>query len=490
MSGATDTVPPQNIEAEESVLGAMLVAEQTLTRVIDEAKLSAEDFYLEKHVTIFACIRDLYAAGKPVDELTVADALSTSQREVIEKAGVEPKLCISELAAKVPAAGNAKHYAEMVQEKAIRRRVVEEAERAMAAAHDGPLNGEVDDLVAALTAVRTPAHEIRTTRGSDVRLRAPHFLDAAHMLPTRSVSVGFGPAGLGKTIYGIAQCAAVSKGVMAGLDGPAPALISSQEDDPEAVLAPRAVAAGADLDLLHFVTGLTLPSQVPALAARAKSLGAKFVLIDPIAAHLDPSIDSHRDAAIRGALAPLADMAQDLDLAVLVVCHPNKATGTTGLNRISGSGAFGNAARSVIVFGLDPGDPDGETGNRRIIAHLKCNVGRRAPSVAAEIETTQVATEDGTTTVPRLKIVGLSEHSADDVLASPTGEERSEREEARSFLVETLQSGPIRTKEIKAAAREADIAWRTIERAKQDLGLKAVQGPDGWYWLPQGRTEL
>src|ERR1700710_2860049 len=104
-------VPPQNIEAEESVLGAMLVAEPTLTRVIDEVKLNAADFYLEKHGAIFSCIHDLYAASKPVDELSVSESLT--QRNQIEEAG--GKHYVSELAAKVPAAGNAKHCGEVVQ---------------------------------------------------------------------------------------------------------------------------------------------------------------------------------------------------------------------------------------------------------------------------------------------------------------------------------------------------------------------------------------
>src|SRR5580692_10417625 len=94
-------VPPQNIEAEESVLGAMLVAEPTLTRVIDEVKLNSADFYLDRHRAIFEAIHDLYAASKPVDELSV-----------------------SEVAAKVPAAGNAKHYAEIVQQNSLLRRLL------------------------------------------------------------------------------------------------------------------------------------------------------------------------------------------------------------------------------------------------------------------------------------------------------------------------------------------------------------------------------
>jgi len=119
-SAPTAHVPPQNIEAEESVLGAMLVAESTLTRVIDEVKLNASDFYLEKHATIFTCVHDLYAASKPVDELSVSEALT--QRNQIEEAG--GKHYVSELAAKVPAAGNAKHYAEIVQQNSLLRRLL------------------------------------------------------------------------------------------------------------------------------------------------------------------------------------------------------------------------------------------------------------------------------------------------------------------------------------------------------------------------------
>jgi replicative DNA helicase len=116
----TTHVPPQNIEAEESVLGAMLVAEPTLTRVIDEVKLNALDFYLDKHRLIFEVVHDLYAASKPVDELSVSEALT--QRNKIEEAG--GRHYVSELAAKVPAAANAKHYAEIVQQNSLLRRLL------------------------------------------------------------------------------------------------------------------------------------------------------------------------------------------------------------------------------------------------------------------------------------------------------------------------------------------------------------------------------
>jgi hypothetical protein len=118
-AAATAHVPPQNIEAEESVLGAMLVFPAMVPCVVDEVGLKAEDFYLEKHAAIFRCVQELYASAKPVDELSVTESLV--QRNQIEEAG--GKHYVSELAAKVPAAGNAKHYAEIVQQNSEMRRV-------------------------------------------------------------------------------------------------------------------------------------------------------------------------------------------------------------------------------------------------------------------------------------------------------------------------------------------------------------------------------
>ena len=78
---STSHVPPQNIEAEESVLGAMLVAEPALTRVIDEVKLNAADFYLDRHRAIFECAHDLYAESKPVDEPSPQDEDPRAHRD-------------------------------------------------------------------------------------------------------------------------------------------------------------------------------------------------------------------------------------------------------------------------------------------------------------------------------------------------------------------------------------------------------------------------
>lgn len=98
----TPDVPPCNIEAEESVLGAMLVAQSALRRVRAESGLTPKHFYLEKHGEIFEAIGRVAERTGTADELLVGNEIP------------EHKLLVSELAAKVPAAGNAMHYAAIV----------------------------------------------------------------------------------------------------------------------------------------------------------------------------------------------------------------------------------------------------------------------------------------------------------------------------------------------------------------------------------------
>src|SRR5919109_3925643 len=122
---ATANVPPQNLEAERSVLGAMMVSESAVSPVIDEVKLNAEDFYLERHRVIFRCLYELYSASNPTDELSVAEALT--QRGELAEAG--DKHYVSELAASVPAVGNAAHHARIVQENSLLRRLLGAGQR-------------------------------------------------------------------------------------------------------------------------------------------------------------------------------------------------------------------------------------------------------------------------------------------------------------------------------------------------------------------------
>ncbi|MEZ5101700.1 MAG: replicative DNA helicase [Thermoleophilia bacterium] len=114
----TAPVPPQNLEAEESVLGAMLLATSAIAAVSEV--IDPSDFYRGSHAKIYQAALALYGRGEPVDAITLVDELE--QRGELEEVG--GRVRIHELAALVPAAGNARHYAQIVRESATLRNLI------------------------------------------------------------------------------------------------------------------------------------------------------------------------------------------------------------------------------------------------------------------------------------------------------------------------------------------------------------------------------
>ena len=118
-NGTPTIVPPQNLEAEESVLGAMMVSESTIEPVCSTSACSADDFYRDRHRTIYEAIIGLNENAEPVDVLTVSEALAQhGQLDAIGGRDV-----VASLAAKVPAPGSAKHYAQIVKQNSLMRRL-------------------------------------------------------------------------------------------------------------------------------------------------------------------------------------------------------------------------------------------------------------------------------------------------------------------------------------------------------------------------------
>jgi replicative DNA helicase len=114
------TIPPQNLEAEESVLGAMLVAPAAISTVLVEARLRPHDFYRDSHRVIYEAILALNDKNDAIDALTVSAELE--KRGDLQTAGGKPY--VHQLAAVVPAAGNARHYAKIVKDEATLRRLL------------------------------------------------------------------------------------------------------------------------------------------------------------------------------------------------------------------------------------------------------------------------------------------------------------------------------------------------------------------------------
>ena len=112
---------PNNIEAEQSVIGSMFLSKYALQKATES--LSSESFFLDKHGKIFDCIKDLYSKNIAIDITTVADELKT--RKILnEIGGVEYLTEIMEL---TPTAGNVDYYIQIVEDKSILRNLIEKA---------------------------------------------------------------------------------------------------------------------------------------------------------------------------------------------------------------------------------------------------------------------------------------------------------------------------------------------------------------------------
>jgi replicative DNA helicase len=115
-------IPPHNIEAEESLLGAMMLSREAITAAV-EAKLEAGDFYKPAHGAIFGAAYGLHSRGEPVDPVTVAEELRRSAQ--LEQLGGRQTLV--RIQASTPASANAQHYAQIVAELSMLRRLIETA---------------------------------------------------------------------------------------------------------------------------------------------------------------------------------------------------------------------------------------------------------------------------------------------------------------------------------------------------------------------------
>ena len=299
----------------------------------------------------------------------------------------------------------------------------------------------------------------------------------AGRVPLGSLTLLVGPAGLGKTTF---ACWLAARGSRGELDSPATSVIfATAEDSLAHTLVPRLIAAGADLDRVHFVsirsddgleTGLTLPDDTDELQTAVKETGANLIILDPVVGHLSGSIDSHKDHSVRRALAPLARLAEDTGAAILGIGHLNKSPSTDVLTRVGGSIAFGAAARSVLLLGEDHEAVEGSP--ERLLIHAKSNLGPTSPAHRLKVEARTITTEGrefetSGVTLMREELTA----TASKMLAGR--QEPSRLDKATDFLREVLSNGPMPTSEVTDLAAEEGITLATLKRARTKLGVES-----------------
>jgi hypothetical protein len=324
-----------------------------------------------------------------------------------------------------------------------------------------------------------------------------------------------GEAGLGKSQVSIAMAAAVTTGgeLPCG-EGRAPqgnVVILSAEDGVADTIVPRLMAASADRNRVHLVTAVRgdngkdrrafdLSADLAKLEQKISEVGdVRLIIIDPISSYLGPKVDSHVNAAVRGVLEPVSEMAARLRIAIVAITHPPKGTGTAAINRFIGSIAFVAAARSAYIVARDPEDE-----NRRLFLPAKNNLAAKGKGLAFRLE--QRLVDDPAKGIVASSVVWEPEPvtmTADQALQATDAQvsgDRTERTHADEFLRDILAGGPVATAEVKREATAAGLSWATVRRAQSRLGIRPVrraESGDGlgdrghWYWsLPTAPTPV
>jgi hypothetical protein len=202
-----------------------------------------------------------------------------------------------------------------------------------------------------------------------------------------------------------------------------------------------------------------------------KKMDAALVIIDPLMAYLGLETNSYNDQQVRRALAPLARLAEEMDVAILLVRHLRKGGASNAIYAGGGSIGFAGAARSVLYCAKDPLDPD-----RRILASAKSNLSARPKSLVFRV----VAAGDSS----KVEWLGESEETADSLAAGRAERPNGALQEAVEFIKDLLKDGRVASKVMEEEAKGAGISMKTLNRAKRSLGIRPKRIGDGWWWLP------
>ena len=218
-------------------------------------------------------------------------------------------------------------------------------------------------------------------------------------IPAPMITIIDGDPGLGKSLLTIDLIARVTRGsAMPGelptiAHEPRGAVLLSAEDDLARIIVPRLLAAGANLDLAVVVRmlerdgttrePLICPDDLAAIEEAIAKVRAAIVVIDPLVAYLPANANANRDQDVRRSLSILADLGERSGASIVGVRHLRKAGADNALYRGGGSIGIIGAARAGLLVAPDPDDP---TGQQRIIAVTKNNLGPPPPSLAFRLE--------------------------------------------------------------------------------------------------------
>jgi putative DNA primase/helicase len=285
-------------------------------------------------------------------------------------------------------------------------------------------------------------------------------------------------------------------------------LLASSEDDPEDTLIPRLMAAGADLNLVDIIDGVSmeeaLKDQYGKLVKMKKKERKAFLLtlhvklikvalkkhpdirliaLDPMTAYL--GADANRDKDIRPVMDALKDAVGGTQTSIIGIVHSNKRSDVDAMQKVSGASTMAGAPRAVWGFGRDPEDK-----TMCYMALVKANVAEKRTGMRYRLVKWQQDSPQGLLTASSIQWEGELEEDANEMLNierdknKEGGQGSSGRMEmTRAILRSTLAKGPVRSVEVYGITEKEGINGKMVLRALDDLGGKSVQlhGQRGWW---------
>jgi RecA/RadA recombinase len=469
-----DTGLPANLDAEKTILGAILLDCDAYYAEAIRLGLKGSDFWLDSHRRIWKHMRALMDAGSGVDLVTLSESLDRSK----ETDGIGGRAYLASLTEGLPRRPVIKNYVPIVRGKSATRSLMTMAEKIITAAGCGQTPEEILEMATGeIDAMRSSMNSnggLQLFKGSDIDEQdTPMIL--AGCIPDETTIGAHGRPGDGKTTVTLLIAADLSRGrtpYSAAPCTPRNVLVMSNEDSPSRIRKLFA-AAGGDLARLWVENSddLWMLPELAKLEESMKLRAIRCVIVDSLASH-SGKIDLNSHADTSKLLVPLRSLAEKYHCAIFVIHHLNKSISVDHIAKVAGSIGITASFRHNLHIVPDPDNPD-----LRLLINGKSNL--IAPGQPALRFKIFPVGWDGESSVTLDEVYALPNNTAAGS-QSATAVDR-----AAQWLKSLLAGGFREQQEIQHLASAEGISEATLRRAKNKAGVKSKRADFGgqWFWF-------